>query len=194
MNFPRMPRGGSRSRPAAGAAGSRSVVAAARETLALVLDEDAPPLDGDRDVEDIVLRLRGHLMRLGDIARDRPVPGIARALAAAHTAAGMPLPAGYMDARVYVRRLAAAVEDVVGRMAEAGVVCGHEVECPAAMDVDAQAAQVRFRCPESGYSLLCNGLLLFDDTGYLLPAGRAESSRRLRFLPRATPAGSAVGR
>jgi hypothetical protein len=29
------------------------------------------------------------------------------------------------------------------------------------------------RHPEQGWSLLCNGIVLFDDTGLLLPDGRA---------------------
>jgi hypothetical protein len=41
-------------------------------------------------------------------------------------------------------------------------------------------------CPEQGWSLLCNGVLLFEDTGELLPDGkiiaprRAPDARRLR--------------
>jgi hypothetical protein len=33
--------------------------------------------------------------------------------------------------------------------------------------------------PEQGWSLLCNGVILFDDSGELLPDGRAVSPHRL---------------
>jgi hypothetical protein len=33
---------------------------------------------------------------------------------------------------------------------------------------------------EQGWSLLCNGVILFDDTGELLPDGRAIAPRRAR--------------
>jgi len=33
-------------------------------------------------------------------------------------------------------------------------------------------------CPEQGWSLLCNGIILFDDTGELLPDGSAIDRRR----------------
>lgn len=34
--------------------------------------------------------------------------------------------------------------------------------------------------PEQGWSLLCNGVLLFEDTGELLPDGRIIAPRRTR--------------
>jgi hypothetical protein len=33
--------------------------------------------------------------------------------------------------------------------------------------------------PEQGWSLLCNGIVLFDDTGALLPDGQSIPPRRL---------------
>jgi hypothetical protein len=32
--------------------------------------------------------------------------------------------------------------------------------------------------PEQGWSLLCNGVVLFEDNGEILPNGRVISSRR----------------
>lgn len=32
--------------------------------------------------------------------------------------------------------------------------------------------------PEQGWSLLCNGVVMFDDTGELLPDGRVVGPRR----------------
>ncbi|MBV9098593.1 MAG: hypothetical protein JO079_11095 [Frankiaceae bacterium] len=39
--------------------------------------------------------------------------------------------------------------------------------------------------PEQGWSLLCNGVVLFEDTGELLPDGQAVAPRQ-RCAPRAT--------
>ena len=37
------------------------------------------------------------------------------------------------------------------------------------------------RPPEQGWSLLCNGIVLFDDGGLLLPDGRAEAPHTRAF-------------
>jgi hypothetical protein len=36
--------------------------------------------------------------------------------------------------------------------------------------------------PEQGWSLLCNGVVLFEDTGELLPGGQALPPRRARAV------------
>jgi hypothetical protein len=47
--------------------------------------------------------------------------------------------------------------------------------------------------PEQGWSLLCNGVVMFDDTGELLPDGRVIAPRRpTDAVP--SPAGLAAGR
>ncbi|MFD0566960.1 DUF5999 family protein [Kitasatospora saccharophila] len=51
-------------------------------------------------------------------------------------------------------------------------MCQHRTECPSAESADREAAVPVARHPEQGWSLLCNGVLLFDDTGELLPDGR----------------------
>lgn len=51
-------------------------------------------------------------------------------------------------------------------------MCSHVPTCPAADAVDRQAARVVASVPEQGWSLLCNGVIIFDDTGELLPDGR----------------------
>jgi hypothetical protein len=38
---------------------------------------------------------------------------------------------------------------------------------------DRTAARVAVSHPEQGWSLLCNGIVLFDDAGALLPGGEA---------------------
>jgi hypothetical protein len=52
-------------------------------------------------------------------------------------------------------------------------MCQHQPRCPDAPAPDHQAARVVAAHPEQGWSLLCNGVLLFDDAGELLPDGRA---------------------
>ena len=52
-------------------------------------------------------------------------------------------------------------------------MCPHPIPCP---DADSQArdlAMVISSRPEQGWRLLCNGVVLFDDDGQLLPDGRA---------------------
>ena len=51
----------------------------------------------------------------------------------------------------------------------------HEPQCPPAGHTARVAAHVIAGHPEQGWSLLCNGIVLFDDGGLLLPDGRAEA-------------------
>jgi Family of unknown function (DUF5999) len=50
--------------------------------------------------------------------------------------------------------------------------------CPSADAVDAEAAVTVANHCEQGWSLLCNGIVLFDDTGELLPDGRVVAPHR----------------
>ncbi|MCB5167474.1 DUF5999 family protein [Streptomyces bambusae] len=50
-------------------------------------------------------------------------------------------------------------------------MCTHEPTCPSALSPDREAAVVVVRHPEQGWSRLCNGVTLFEDTGELLPDG-----------------------
>jgi Family of unknown function (DUF5999) len=54
-------------------------------------------------------------------------------------------------------------------------ICPHQPWCPDALAPDRIAAWPVARRPEQGWSLLCNGVVLFDDGGQLLPDGRAIS-------------------
>lgn len=47
--------------------------------------------------------------------------------------------------------------------------CTHELACPPAYAPDRHAARVVASHPEQGWSLLCNGVVVFDDTGEILP-------------------------
>jgi hypothetical protein len=50
-------------------------------------------------------------------------------------------------------------------------MCSHQPKCPSAGAPDREAAYTVAFHPEQGWSLLCNGVVLFDDTGELLPDG-----------------------
>lgn len=54
-------------------------------------------------------------------------------------------------------------------------MCQHKPPCPAANTHDHTAARVVASHPEQGWSLLCNGVIVFDDTGELLPDGHTIS-------------------
>jgi hypothetical protein len=49
-------------------------------------------------------------------------------------------------------------------------MCDHNPQCPPADAPDHVAAHTRASHPEQGWSLLCNGVVVFDDAGELLPA------------------------
>jgi hypothetical protein len=51
--------------------------------------------------------------------------------------------------------------------------CEHRPPCPSAESRDRAAAVVVRAHPEQGWSLLCNGVVLFEDAGCLLPDGHA---------------------
>jgi hypothetical protein len=51
--------------------------------------------------------------------------------------------------------------------------CQHEPSCPGAEEPAATAARVVVSWAEQGWSLLCNGVILFADGGALLPSGIA---------------------
>ncbi|WUV78565.1 DUF5999 family protein [Streptomyces sp. NBC_01476] len=57
-------------------------------------------------------------------------------------------------------------------------MCKHQPQCPTAECADREAACTVAHHPEQGWSLLCNGVLLFDDTGELLPDGRIVAPHR----------------
>jgi hypothetical protein len=61
-------------------------------------------------------------------------------------------------------------------------MCQHQTatkeSCPTADAVDREAARVIRHDSTLGYSLLCNGVYLFDDTGDLLPDGRVIAPHR----------------
>jgi Family of unknown function (DUF5999) len=48
-------------------------------------------------------------------------------------------------------------------------LCRHEPRCPSPDANDRYRAHVLVSHPEQGWSLLCNGVIVFDDLGALLP-------------------------
>jgi hypothetical protein len=56
--------------------------------------------------------------------------------------------------------------------------CPHQPPCPPADAPDCEAACVVAAHPEQGWSLLCNHVVVFEDTGDLLPDGRIIAPHR----------------
>ena len=52
-------------------------------------------------------------------------------------------------------------------------MCQHQPPCPPADAPDRQAGHIVASHPEQGWSLLCNGVVVFEDIGVLLPDGRS---------------------
>jgi len=66
-------------------------------------------------------------------------------------------------------------------------MCQHQPPCPTADATDRDAARIMASHPEQGWSLLCNGVVVFEDTGALLPDGQSippHQSAHLTVLAR----------
>jgi len=59
-----------------------------------------------------------------------------------------------------------------------GPTCPHSPKCPSAEAPDRDAAHIVQFHPEQGWNRLCNGVVVFDDTGALLPDGRTRAPHR----------------
>ena len=57
-------------------------------------------------------------------------------------------------------------------------MCPHSPPCPAPSAPDREAAHTVVSHPEQGWSLLCNGVVIFEDTGELLPDGASIAPHR----------------
>ncbi len=57
-------------------------------------------------------------------------------------------------------------------------MCSHVPPCPPATSPAHGTARVAAAHHEQGWSLLCNGVVVFDDDGELLPDGRALAPPR----------------
>lgn len=58
-------------------------------------------------------------------------------------------------------------------------MCQHQPRCPEWHASDRLAARIVADQPGQGWSLLCNGVIVFDDGGQLLPSTRAIIPDRL---------------
>ena len=65
--------------------------------------------------------------------------------------------------------------------------CPHRPPCPSPDSPAHDDARLLSTHPEQGWSLLCNGVVVFDDTGELLPDGRVVPPHRpaVRLAPTA---------
>jgi Family of unknown function (DUF5999) len=61
------------------------------------------------------------------------------------------------------------------------MICPHQPPCPPADAPDCEAACVVAAHPEQGWSLLCNSVVVFEDTGDLLPDGTIIAPHRAEF-------------
>jgi len=57
-------------------------------------------------------------------------------------------------------------------------MCQHRPQCPNADALDHDAARVVATFPEQGWSLLCNGVIIFEDTGEIMPDGSSVGPHR----------------
>ena len=57
-------------------------------------------------------------------------------------------------------------------------MCPHSPPGPDASRPDREAARTIISHPEQGWSLLCNGIVVFEDTGELLPDGEPIAPHR----------------
>ncbi|MEV6175091.1 DUF5999 family protein [Streptomyces sp. NPDC051954] len=55
-------------------------------------------------------------------------------------------------------------------------MCSHRTSCPSA---DGNTGHIVAAHPEQGWSLLCDGAIVFDDSGELLPDGRVVAPHRV---------------
>jgi hypothetical protein len=67
---------------------------------------------------------------------------------------------------------------MAAKPSQAPRACKHIPCCPEASAPDRDAASIYVSRPEQGWSLLCNGIVSFEDTGELLPDGRAIAPHR----------------
>ena len=57
-------------------------------------------------------------------------------------------------------------------------MCQHQPRCPQSPAADLLAARIVAAHPGQAWRMLCNGVIMFDDGGELLPDGRAVEPDR----------------
>lgn len=71
-----------------------------------------------------------------------------------------------------------SISDLTTERKIPSTMCQHQPLCPTAASADRESARLMAHHPEQGWSLLCNGVLLFEDTGELLPDGQIIAPHR----------------
>ncbi|CAL9661357.1 DUF6415 family natural product biosynthesis protein [Streptomyces sp. enrichment culture] len=89
----------------------RDQVVSAAETVTLVLGEDSPLPETAADVEDLALRLRGHINQLGALTSSQE-PTLLRAQQLCSDG----IPEGFLPSRVHLVNLAEATQELVVRV------------------------------------------------------------------------------
>ncbi|GHA51697.1 MULTISPECIES: DUF6415 family natural product biosynthesis protein [Streptomyces] len=87
---------------------ARDLLAAAAETVALVLEDNSPLPETSTDVADLAAQLRGHISQLA-VALPAGDPVAIRAQTLGSTA----VPDGYVSSRVHLMHLAEATQSVI---------------------------------------------------------------------------------
>ncbi|MGZ2358549.1 DUF6415 family natural product biosynthesis protein [Streptomyces sp. 372A] len=90
----------------------RNQMANASETVTLVLDDASPLPESAEDVEDLALRLRGHIAQLAIMVKPQLAVTEAQRLAA------QVVPNGYLECRVHLVALARATQALTMAVAE----------------------------------------------------------------------------
>ncbi len=68
----------------------------------------------------------------------------------------------------------------------AGTHCAHSPRCPSFGAAGHEAARVVASHPEQGWNLLCNGVVIFEDTGAILPDRTTIAPHRPAVYPAAS--------
>lgn len=113
----------------------------------------------------------------------------ARAARAADHTAGEAAPAGGAHDRGnrMVHRRPPSGSPPGSRPERVTAMCQHRPACPSADDPDRDAARVLVSQPGQGWSLLCNGVVLFDDLGEILPNGAVTGTDEQPVAPPRPP-------
>lgn len=98
----------------------------------------------------------------------RSIMSTAKNIVAESAAAEQPQSPTYDEANKAVRALRRTTS----------TMCRHSPPCPSDSATDRQAARASVARHEQGWALLCNDVLLFEDTGQLLPDGQVVAPCR----------------
>ena len=84
---------------------------------------------------------------------------------------GTPSPESFEVVRIEVTFVTVVVNHHTAPDRRPPKLCQHQSPCPTAHPVHREAPRIVATFREQGWSLLCNGVIIFEDTGELLPDG-----------------------